>query len=106
MIQQFKWGYVVASSFKVLIGQGPAEPILSTGNRFRVGLAFERSGTPTASEITLKNTVDLCFSRDFLFIPDDPRTPTPTPTVTPEEPKNCCMDFDNSVDVTAGMASA
>ena len=42
----------------------------------------------------------------MLFISDDESTPTPTPTVTPEEPLNCCMDFDYTVNVTTGMADS
>ena len=96
-------GPVVAESFVRRVGMGPEYPILSTGNRFRVGLAFSRTGVPVASEIVLQNGFDICLSRNMLFVPDDETTPTPTATITPEEPLNCCMDFDNSVDVTAGM---
>jgi hypothetical protein len=99
-------GPVVAESFVRRVGMGPEYPILSTGNRFRVGLAFSRTGVPVASEIVLQNGFDICLSRSMLFVPDDETTPTPTPTVTPEEPTNCCMGFDyQNIEVTAEMAS-
>ena len=59
-----------------------------------------------ASEIILQNGFEICLSRNMLFVPDDETTPTPTPTITPEEPLNCCMDFDNTIVVTPGMADS